>query len=386
MDGARLKEELVKSRRAVREKYQSLKNAEFETQARLEQTYKPLTQPLEKLISAVHSKSEPLDIKAEAEEGEERSFNIDNSAYETSTPRKQKRVKVRTGKTPVLPSQIPSFFDNSLTSKSQLPSFLHSTVIGETTPPPLREESSEKTLNLSDILEQSKLSIQPIVNTPAYSEWLETFHELPRNYIDANIKDTKHSFDHQYGIIHDIETDKFFLGLTQKPVELIGKDVKVAGITYPGTVGLYELLFKVHPLGYKKDDLDDYMDILKRTNAYRRNHDPSEQVQGTKSPKYITIIAPYLQEKGITKTKNIHSSQTSFSRPAPPLSRPRMRKGSGLILKNHKSQTDYVYWNDLNELVDRLRLLTASTAAGHTGHNNEIISIIEELREADVIV
>lgn len=45
-----------------------------------------------------------------------------------------------------------------------------------------------------------------------------------------------------------------------------------------------------------------------------------------------------------------------------------------------------MYWNDLNELVDRLRLLVASTIAGHTGHNNEIISIIEELREADIVV
>ena len=43
------------------------------------------------------------------------------------------------------------------------------------------------------------------------------------------------------------------------------------------------------------------------------------------------------------------------------------------------------YWNDANELVNRLRLLTASTAAGHTGHNNEIAAIVEELREAEII-
>lgn len=43
------------------------------------------------------------------------------------------------------------------------------------------------------------------------------------------------------------------------------------------------------------------------------------------------------------------------------------------------------YWNDPNELVDRLRLLISSKSAGHTGHNNEIISIIEELREANII-
>lgn len=46
---------------------------------------------------------------------------------------------------------------------------------------------------------------------------------------------------------------------------------------------------------------------------------------------------------------------------------------------------NYTYWDDPNELVERLRLLTASQTAGHTGHDNEIISIIEELREADII-
>ena len=46
---------------------------------------------------------------------------------------------------------------------------------------------------------------------------------------------------------------------------------------------------------------------------------------------------------------------------------------------------DYVHWDDPNELVDRLRLLLASRAAGSNSHVNEINSIIEELREAEII-
>ncbi|KAF0719455.1 Integrase catalytic domain-containing protein [Aphis craccivora] len=38
-----------------------------------------------------------------------------------------------------------------------------------------------------------------------------------------------------------------------------------------------------------------------------------------------------------------------------------------------------VYWNDPNELVERLKLLLASKAAGNTGVSNEILSIFEEL-------
>lgn len=53
--------------------------------------------------------------------------------------------------------------------------------------------------------------------------------------------------------------------------------------------------------------------------------------------------------------------------------------------KNETLYESHTYWNDPNELVDRLRLLVASASAGHSGHHNEILSIIEELREADII-
>lgn len=46
-----------------------------------------------------------------------------------------------------------------------------------------------------------------------------------------------------------------------------------------------------------------------------------------------------------------------------------------------KQNIDYVHWDDPNELVDRLRLILASQAAGNNSHTNEINSIIEELRE-----
>ena len=55
------------------------------------------------------------------------------------------------------------------------------------------------------------------------------------------------------------------------------------------------------------------------------------------------------------------------------------------MIARERNQLDYVYWDDLNELVDRLRLLLASQAAGNPSHTNEIISIIEELREAEII-
>ena len=58
-----------------------------------------------------------------------------------------------------------------------------------------------------------------------------------------------------------------------------------------------------------------------------------------------------------------------------------------MILNDKKiDYVHYVTFHDLNELVDRLRLLEASHQAGHNAHDNEILSIIEEFREADFII
>ena len=67
------------------------------------------------------------------------------------------------------------------------------------------------------------------------------------------------------------------------------------------------------------------------------------------------------------------------------------RKGAGVtrlssIMKLNNNAIDYVHWDDPNELVDRLRLLEASRRAGNDAHGNEIQSIIEELREAGLII
>ena len=125
----------------------------------------------------------------------------------------------------------------------------------------------------------------------------------------------------------------------------------IAGKRYRGTPGLYELMFMKEPNKsvYDENDLAAYKSILSDTNAHKHYHLPGAKINTNKGVKYREIIA----------------------RLFPP------RSGRGI---------DYVHWNDPNELVERLRLLVSSKRAGHTGHGNEIISVVEELREANIIV
>lgn len=62
---------------------------------------------------------------------------------------------------------------------------------------------------------------------------------------------------------------------------------------------------------------------------------------------------------------------------------------SGKGLENdfipYNSNIVYEYYDDPNELCDRLRLLVASKQAGNSNHDQEINSIVEELRESNYI-
>lgn len=388
----RVSQQLVKTRKAVKDKYQKLKSDVTATELKLENTYKPIIQPLKQLVTQYDRLAliEPKrEIKEEGADQYEFPF--------ISTPKKTKQKYKQTGQTPQLPLDMPSFFGDSrydlgLSKTTREIPFQDTSIIAESEP---QQESSEErtpTANLEELINQTRQVIQQYVDQPGYVEYLEDFEELPRTYIDANIRDTSNNFDHKYGVVHDFEQNKFTLGLTQEPIDFQGKDIKVKNIKYPGTVGLYELLFKKEPLGYTSKDMDNYMDILARVNAYK-DQVGNVSTSSNRYEKFRKIILPYLNKKGITKkgAKDLSAAQSTsglaFAKPQFPgrTTRQTKRIGKGLTLKNTKQNVDYVYWDNANELVDRLRLLISSTTAGHNDHINEIISIIEELKEAKII-
>lgn len=185
------------------------------------------------------------------------------------------------------------------------------------------------------------------------SEYLDQYDPLPRKYVAALHEDIdKKEFDHKYGIRMDPETEKFYVG--DSSVNIDGNDVIVKKKRYKGTRGLYELLFKKNPVGYTVDDEKNYRQIILKTNAHRRYYQSNKQIDGSRLTKYKQIIGPYVT-------------------------------GKGIFVESNKNKIDYVHWDDPNELVARLRLLLSSQQAGHTGHTNEITSIVEELKEAGII-
>lgn len=211
------------------------------------------------------------------------------------------------------------------------------------------DDGSSRTLNESQINPSAS-------STPAKPS------SLVKSYLAKVYRKSK-EIDLRYGVRR--RYNDFYIGDSE--INFEENIFHVKDQEYPITPGLLELLFKKspHDASVTQDDKNKYLEIIKNTNAYRKNYKSDGSIYEDSTIKFNNYIADFL-------TKNTKAP-----------------KGKGLpkykIVKKKKTHMDYVYWDDPNELVDRLRLLMASQAAGNPSHTNEIISIIEELREAGII-
>lgn len=188
------------------------------------------------------------------------------------------------------------------------------------------------------------------------------YPKLAIQYV-TDFMNQSYKIDRFYGPQYDNTKSKWWLGKKCIDFEKETGDIIINKTNrFAGTDGLYQLIFYDNPK-HSIDDLESYKAILNRTGAHLNS---AGKLKYSSTNKYINIIRPLMRK----------DEPAATSTPA---------KGSGMRLKYNTKPVEYIFWDDPNELVDRLRLLLASKDAGNTSHDNEIISIINELKEANII-
>ena len=137
--------------------------------------------------------------------------------------------------------------------------------------------------------------------------------------------------------------------------------MRVGNESFAGTVGLYELIFKNKPQNVQESDEQNYSRIMQLTGLHLNS---LGHVKGNRGGKYKNFIC---------RLKSTASE-------------PVEKSGARLQAKQSQAPAQYVYWDDPNELVERLELLVSERDAGHIGLDNEILSILEELQERGLII
>ena len=233
-----------------------------------------------------------------------------------------------------------------------------------------------------------QLPITPIeteeeaVTFPAYPNVRMTEEEktnlgpIAQHFLSSPYSEEK--IDTIFGLNNKNPEKKFKIG--DKFVTFDGDNIKVDGYTYKGTPGFWNLIIhkSPDPAEYTVGDLEQYRDLLIRTNTIFLNNNLTEN-----SPKN----ADY---KGV-KWKNIIRDIWFGIKPIPKGKGGKGKGGKGGKggEKDPKPATTgtglKILPSDPNALIDRFDLLFSSKKAGHTGVRNEIVSILDELKRQRVI-
>lgn len=324
--GVQVSGRIAKLRKAIRKKYQKFKQGEMETVRDLEKQYKPIISELQKIEppSLENIKQEPkMSFKKETKDAS----NDDNfEPLVFSSPKHEEKTLVRT-------LSAGEEWSNNDDEDSDM------------------ESDVSSVLSTREGQETASRYIEEKFQNPLTKRYMQlVFGGLEK-------RSRSDPIDHTFG--PRFEGSVLKIGDKELKFNEEG-GIVIGGVTYRGTPGLYELIFKRAPddTVYTDADKTAYKDILKKTNAHIKNYMPGGNINRNNSNKYKIIINELFPREVVS--------------------------GRGLMTKTLKGP-DTSYWNDPNELVDRLQILVAASQAGNTGVRNEILNILEELREAKLI-
>lgn len=333
--------DVINARHSIKRKLSALKSSESAADLFLSKAFKPITEPLNKLVkhnavSSSNSESDKLDIK-------KRKFNENTKIkFENSiTNKKETESNVKHPFTSTPQNKNIKNMDFSMLSSSSLSSL-----------------SSAPLTDSTDLTsETSKNSTKKISSS-----------ELLSNLNDFGVEYSSNNYDNIYGPYINSHNKKLMIG--NKKMHIDEEYITIGKKNYINTPGLVELIFRKIPDQklYTNDDEQNYKNILLETNAYRKNFDDNNIVNSNNSIKYVKLI-----KKLIILPDRLRRGK-------------HYKLGDGLLNRVSNKKKDYVYYDDCNELVERLKLLVASKAAGNNAHDNEINSIIEELKESKIIL
>ena len=158
---------------------------------------------------------------------------------------------------------------------------------------------------------------------------------------------TKDDADKTFGLYD--KHGNFYIG--NKLVTIIDNDLIVGEDEYEGTPGLWELIVSRKPKNFTSEDYENYAKLMVKSNTLHRNNNPENtNPKGNRGYKWNNIL------------KHIWDKRSEY-------------EGEGVT----------VIPSDANALLERLDLLLASQATGHTGVGNELVSICDILKRQGVI-
>lgn len=245
-DQETLKNEIIELQNVIRKKHKALKMGKIHMEGVLQDTFRPITEPLKEISRNIEQKRDAGDMSL-------------------MTPEMKKSIKneVETYTDP---------FSTPLTSKERRKLRRSQLFKSENLPTPIPTITENETIPL-----QLNRSLDAIIR-----------------HLGAAVSDKQ--IDSKYGIRLDDATNTLKMGNMELKFD-DEDNLQIGEKVYGTTPGLYKLILLKNPGGYTQEDLNNYRDILFQTNAFRRNYNPHGQVKGAPSWKYRNIIKNLIEHQ-----------------------------------------------------------------------------------------
>jgi hypothetical protein len=169
------------------------------------------------------------------------------------------------------------------------------------------------------------------------------------NYF-KNVLDDPRKWDKTFGL--RVSSTGWLLG--DSNVKIVNDVISVNDITTPATDGLLSLLFLKNPdlSSVTENDFENYKNMLISTSAHRRGYSKNNEHNWNRGPKYVKVISKIFPKVG-------HGLSTDLPK--------------------------VLYFNNYNELIERLYILHGSQQAGNDSVQNEILVITNRLKKDNII-
>lgn len=219
---------------------------------------------------------------------------------------------------------------------------------------PIIESNAQTVKQIKKVKASDKQLKEEPKEEPKEEESVTLFDELKSKILS---KDP--DVDSSYGIVFK-EDGKTFMG--SKPVTIQNDDIVVGSQVYDGTVGLWRLIIGVREdqigvIGkdFTDDDLLQYTNLLRQTNVLYRDFDRNKPYpRASKSYKWRVILKPlwdkFKTEEGV-------------------------EEGSGIKFLP----------STIKALKKKLCLLVGEYRAGNTTTRNELVAVLDQLRDLNGI-
>lgn len=237
-------QQITKAREAIRRKHRLLKQDKASLEKTLNETFKPIVDPLEQLVKNDRAKKK-----------KKNKYNGDKS---TTTAEDK------------IPTENDESFKDDISDDDDVND----------------DENIDDTLldndaSFKSIVDEDKVDRDGDVNNDKYVRMLKEDH--------------KGLIDKIFGVREEGQT----LMIGNSPIKFTSNNIQIGDASYPKTVGLQELLFKREPkLGdVKSEDMQNYRKILETTNVHRKNYSRDQPIRQQNSNKCKYIIAPLFYNK-----------------------------------------------------------------------------------------